>query len=152
MKHLLISATILTLVIILVTACHSYPEKNIFYDKNLQQIYNLQNQRDTTNLLPYLKNENPIYRQKAATAFASVQDPAAVKPLAALFDDPVEDVRFASAYALGQTGDKSAEPVLMKIYQTENSIPVKETILEALGKCGTPEGLAFLLDLNIPMN
>ncbi|HLP57694.1 MAG TPA: peptidylprolyl isomerase [Candidatus Deferrimicrobium sp.] len=151
MKHSFIFAFIICLAILAIPACQTYSDKNIFQDQTLQQIYTLQNQRDTGALLPYLKNENPMYRKAAVTAFASVQDPAAVQPLAALFVDPDEGVRSAAAYALGQTADKSAEPVLMETFQTEKSLPVKQVILEALGKCGTPKGLAFLLDLNIPM-
>lgn len=150
MKHFFIIASILSSIIFAFPACNSC-QKTIFQDKNLQQIYTLQNQRDTEALLPYLKNQNPVYRKAAATAFASVQDPAAVQPLAALFADPVDKIRSAAAYALGQTKDKSAEPILIKKYQIEKSSIVKQDILEAIGKCGTPEGLSFLIGLNIPM-
>jgi cyclophilin family peptidyl-prolyl cis-trans isomerase/HEAT repeat protein len=143
-------AVILSMGVLLTAACCPSSEKNIFQDKNLQLIYTLQNQRNTAQLLPYLKDENPVYRKAAVTAFASVQDPAAVQPLAELFADTDEGIRSAAAYALGQTGSNTAEPILIKTCQTEKSPAVKQDILEALGKCGTTEGLAFLTGLNIP--
>jgi len=137
-------------VLLTAAACCTPPAKNIFHNKTLQQIYTLQNQRNTVQLLPYLKDENPVYRKAAANAFASVQDPAAVLPLAELFADADEGIRSTAAYALGQTANNSAEPILIKTYQAEKSPTVKQDILEALGKCGTTEGLAFLTGLNIP--
>jgi len=125
------------------------PVKNRFQDKTLQTIYTLQNQRDGKGLFPYLKNENPAYREAAALAFASVQDAAAIEPLTALFDDPDEKIRTAAAYALGQIGDKAAEKILIILYEKEKSPAVKQYILEALGKCGTTEGLTFITNLQI---
>ncbi|MCP5107878.1 MAG: hypothetical protein GY950_31105 [bacterium] len=139
-------ALLMVVLMLLLTACGKEP-KNIFHDKTLQTIYSLQNQRNTNALLPYLENEKPVYRKAAALAFASVQDPAAVQPLADLLNDPDETVRSAVAYALGQTKDKSAEPLLIKSFETEKSPKIKQTILEAVGKCGTTEGLTFITTL-----
>lgn len=125
------------------------PVKNRFQDKTLQTIYTLQNQRDGNGLFPYLKNKNPAYREAAALAFASIQDAAAVEPLTALFDDPEERIRTAAAYALGQIKDKAAEKILINLYEKEKSPAVKQYILEALGKCGTTEGLTFITNLQI---
>ncbi|MCP5053311.1 MAG: hypothetical protein GY940_39465 [bacterium] len=123
--------------------------KNIFHDKVLQTIYTLQNRRDAEGLKPYFSHQNPGYRKAAATAFASVQDAAGVEPLAALLTDPVEAVRSAAAYALGQTRDNTAEPLLIKAYGNETSVPVKRDILEAIGKCGTKKGLTFITGLDL---
>ncbi len=125
------------------------PVKNRFQDKTLQTIYTLQNQRDGKGLFPYLKNENPVYREAAALAFASIQDAAAIEPLTALFGDPEENIRTAAAYALGQIKDKAVEKSLINFYENEKSPAVKQYILEALGKCGTTEGLTFITNLQI---
>jgi cyclophilin family peptidyl-prolyl cis-trans isomerase/HEAT repeat protein len=117
---------------------------NIFQDQVLQQIYTLQNQRDSNGLKVYLQDKNPKYRRAAATAFASVQSAEAVEPLALLLADENETVRCAAAYALGQIKDKKAEPLLITAYQTESLPKVKKDILEAIGKCGTPNGLSFI--------
>ena len=125
------------------------PVTNIFHDKTLQKIYSLQNQRDSKGLFPYLKDKNPVYRKAAVIAFASVQDPAAIEPLAALFEDTDEGIRAAAAYAIGQIKDKTAEPILIKTYEKEKSPTVKQNILEAIGKCGTMNGLTFITNLKI---
>jgi len=122
-------------------------EKNIFQDKVLQQIYTLQNRRDANGLTAYLNDADPGYRKAAALAFASVQAVEAVKPLAKLLEDDREAVRSAAAYALGQVKNKTAVPLLIKAYETESSPAVKRDILEAMGKCGTNEGLEFIINL-----
>jgi HEAT repeat protein len=120
---------------------------NIFQDEVLQQVYTLQNRRDAQELTAYLKDTNPGYRKAAALAFASVQDPQAIEPLGELLADRYEGVRSAAAYALGQVKNKTGVPVLIKAYKTESSPAVKRDILEAIGKCGTKEGLAFIIEL-----
>jgi cyclophilin family peptidyl-prolyl cis-trans isomerase/HEAT repeat protein len=122
-------------------------EKNIFQDKVLQQVYTLQNRRDANGLTAYLKDTNPGYRKAAALAFASVQAAEAIKPLAKLLEDDRQAVRSAAAYALGQVKNKAAVPLLIKAYKTESSPAVKRDILEAIGKCGTKEGLTFIIGL-----
>ncbi|NIM13367.1 MAG: hypothetical protein GTO45_14735 [Candidatus Aminicenantes bacterium] len=122
-------------------------EGNIFQDKVLQQIYTLQNRRDANGLTAYLKDTNPKYRKAAALAFASVQAVEAIKPLAKLLEDNQEAVRSAAAYALGQVQNKAALPFLKKAYDIEQSPTVKRNILEAIGKCGTKEGLTFIIKL-----
>jgi cyclophilin family peptidyl-prolyl cis-trans isomerase/HEAT repeat protein len=120
---------------------------NIFQDKVLQQVYTLQNRRDANGLTVYLNDTNPTYRKAAALAFASVQAVEAIKPLAKLLEDDREAVRSAAAYALGQVKNKDAVPVLIKAYETESSPAVIRDILEAIGKCGTKEGLEFIINL-----
>ncbi len=124
-------------------------EQNIFTDTILQTIYTLQNQRDSEGLTVYLKDKNPLYRRAAATAFASVQAVTMVEQLAALLEDEDESVRLAAAYALGQIGDKTAEPLLISAFDRQLSLVVKGEILEALGKCGTEKGLTFITSLQV---
>ncbi len=119
-------------------------ENNQFTDPIVQKIYTAQDQRNTTELLGYLSNSYPEYRQMAAMAFASVQDSLAVMPLVRLLTDENEEVRIATAYSLGQIGHLSAETSLIDAYQNENSQKVKKSILEALGRCGSEKGLQFL--------
>lgn len=125
---------------------------NIFEDQALQRIYTLQNQRDGNGLKVYLQDKNPKYRRAAAIAFASVQSAEAVEPLAVLLADENEAVRCAAAYTLGQIKDKKAEPLLIKAYQSESVPGVKKDILEAIGKCGTENGLSFITGLKFEKN
>jgi cyclophilin family peptidyl-prolyl cis-trans isomerase/HEAT repeat protein len=121
--------------------------ENIFHDEVLRTIYTLQNQRDVEGLKVYLGNKESRYREASALAFASVQSPDAVDALAKLLSDEQETVRSAAAYALGQTRDKKAEPLLMDAFGREQSAVVKRDLLEALGKCGTTKGLEFITGL-----
>jgi len=132
-----------------ISGCCRCGEENIFHDEMRQMIYTLQDKRDTQTLLPVLKDRHPGHREAAALAFASVQDKAAIQPLAPLLQDNSLEVRSACAYALGQIGDPEAEPLLIKALDKEESPQVKGYILEALGKCGTDQGLAFLVSLDL---
>lgn len=123
-------------------------EGNIYQDPILQDIYNYQDQRNSTELLKFLNNDYPEYRKAAILAFASVQDSSVVMPLATLFSDEVAEIRSSVAYVLGQIGHKSAEPILIETYKNEQSLEVKKNILEALGKCGTDKGLNFIASLH----
>jgi cyclophilin family peptidyl-prolyl cis-trans isomerase/HEAT repeat protein len=122
-------------------------KENIFQDHLLQRIYTLQNQRESSGLKVYLQDKNPKYRRAAAIAFASVQSTEVVEPLAGLLADKNQAVRCAAAYALGQIKDKKAEPLLINAYQAEPVPGVKKDILEAVGKCGTQQGLSFITGL-----
>ncbi|UCH95584.1 MAG: peptidylprolyl isomerase [Candidatus Aminicenantes bacterium] len=125
---------------------------NMFQDKTLQRIYTLQNQRDASGLRVYLQDKHAQYRKAAAIGFASLQAPEAIEPLAALLSDGRETVRSAAAYALGQLKNKKAEPLLINAYTSESSPKVKKDILEAIGKCGTRNGLSFITGLEIDKN
>jgi cyclophilin family peptidyl-prolyl cis-trans isomerase/HEAT repeat protein len=122
-------------------------KKNIFHDKVLRDIYDLQNRRDTAGLAAYLSHEKAKYRGDAALGFASVQAPEAVEKLQGLLADSEESVRASAAYALGQTRRKTAELPLIEAYKKEQLSYVKRHILEALGKCGTEKGLDFIINL-----
>jgi len=123
---------------------------NIFTDKVRQQIYSLQNQRDVQGLKAYTSDSKAEYRKAAATAFASVQSVESIDILKTLLSDPVEEVRSEAAYALGQTRNVLAEPFLISAFEKETSPRVKRTMLEAIGKCGTTNGLIYLSALIIP--
>ncbi|HSI91526.1 MAG TPA: HEAT repeat domain-containing protein, partial [Adhaeribacter sp.] len=113
MKKLLL----LPLLMLLLFSCRkpgitSSPARNKFHDPALRTIYTLQDERNTAQLLPFLKASDPVHRELAATAFASLQEKTAVPQLTDLLTDPVANVRKAAAYALGQTADAAAENAL----------------------------------------
>ena len=96
------------LLVFLISACQKPKQKspaaqNKFQDETLRSIYTSQDARNTAQLLPYLTNSNPTYRETAALAFASIQDKTTVQQVAALLEDPDPKVRKAAAYALGQS-------------------------------------------------
>ncbi len=110
-------------------------------DKNQQRLYDFQDRGMTDSLLTYLTHPDPTFRYLAATAFASVQDSTAVESLAALLADPVEDVRVAAAYAIGQTGGMRSEDFLLRGFASQDTTAAyrrtNSAILEAVGKVGT---------------
>lgn len=119
-----------------------------FNNKEIQTIYNLQQKQAADSLLLFLSHDNPTHRYVAAIAFASLKDNKAVDSVAQLLNDPFTDVRIAAAHALGQIGDLKAEPLLTKAFQNKDTIGIyaklNATILEAIGKCGTAQGLKNL--------
>jgi cyclophilin family peptidyl-prolyl cis-trans isomerase/HEAT repeat protein len=118
---------------------------NKFQDKEIQKIYQFQNGRQTNELISYFDHSNPAYRETAVLAFASVQDTAAIDNLFEILEnDESQRVRMAAAFSIGQTGDSLAEMSLIKLSDTEESIQVKATIYEAIGKCGTLTGHDYL--------
>jgi len=119
--------------------------KNIFSDVNLQKIFDLQDRRDAEGLLPFFSHESVDYREKAALAFASVQDPRAIQELfSLLLKDNAPRVRAAAAYSLGQSYDSSATDLLFHALEVEDSVFVRKNILEAIGKCITMPALSRL--------
>ena len=117
---------------------------NKFSDDTLRRLYTLQDERNTTELLPYLSHPATQYRTEAALAFASVQDTLAVPALLHLLADSAVAVRRAAAYALGQTGSARAEQELIQALKDEQNPAAQAALLEALGKVATPAGATFL--------
>jgi cyclophilin family peptidyl-prolyl cis-trans isomerase/HEAT repeat protein len=111
----------------------------------IQALYNFRDERRTDSLLTYLKSNNTTWRYLATLSFASIRDSAFVEPLAALLTDPVEEVRIAAAYALGQTGSPRAEAPLLQSFVRNDSLSKHQrfnaTVLEAIGKCGSRPNL-----------
>jgi cyclophilin family peptidyl-prolyl cis-trans isomerase len=119
-----------------------------FSDKQIQDIYNLQERQSADSLMLYLKHNNPTYRYAAASAFGALKNKIATDTLMQLLTDEMLDVRIASAYALGQIGDKKAELALLKTFKNRDTTGqyarLNATILEAIGKCGTATQLKNL--------
>jgi cyclophilin family peptidyl-prolyl cis-trans isomerase/HEAT repeat protein len=119
---------------------------NKFHDTTLVRIYTLQDERNTNALLAYLDHSNPLYREEAALAFASVQDTAALKKLGKLLNDEQANVRKAAAYAFGQAGDSTFDFYLLEAIKSETNSQVMAEMLESLGKCCSRKGLQVLCE------
>lgn len=141
---------ILLLITVILFSCQTKSPKNKFSDPTLRLIYTWQDQRASKALLPYLKNDTALYRAEAAMAFASVQDTNAIPELAVLLNDKEESVKYAAAFALGQTKHPAALSHLTAAYDKETSPKVKAELLIALGKCGDHQTLSFISGLNLP--
>lgn len=121
------------------------PGVNCFSDPSILRIAQLQDERNAKGLLPFLKAKDPLHREKAALAYASLQDTMAIPYLlqATQTDEDVR-VRRAAAYALGQIGSASARQGLMLALNNELDFEGKVIMLEALGKCADSITLQFL--------
>ena len=119
---------------------------NKFKNDVLQEIVNLQNNRNTSELLKYFNNADPLVRETAVLAIGSVQDKKAVDRLLDLLEnDESQRIRMAAAFSIGQVGIEGVVGNLTSILNDESSNLVKSKILESLGKCGNDSTLDFLV-------
>ncbi|MFN8254691.1 MAG: peptidylprolyl isomerase [Bacteroidales bacterium] len=121
---------------------------NKFNNPVIQEIIEYQCKREANKIIEYFTDSEPIVRETAVLAMASVQNTEAVVPLLkVLANDQSAKVRMAAAFALGQTGDSTAVKKMMECFKSENSTLVKSGILENIGKCGNDSDLVFLVEL-----
>lgn len=117
-------------------------------NKQVQLIYNLRDKRKTDSLLIFLTDRDVTLRYLAALSFASVCDSNAIGGLTPLLQDPVEDVRVAAAFALGQIGTPKCERPLIEAFVAKDSLSefqrFNSVVLEAIGKCGTRKSLRHI--------
>jgi cyclophilin family peptidyl-prolyl cis-trans isomerase/HEAT repeat protein len=111
----------------------------------VQQLYNFRDARNLDSLLVYLNSKNPTLRYLAALSFASMPDSSAIGPLDSLLRDPLEDIRIAAAFSLGQIGLPKCEPPLIAAFASDDPMSEHQRfnaiVLEAIGKCGTRQSL-----------
>ena len=117
-------------------------------NKLVQRLHEFRDRHQTDSLLHYLNNRDATLRYLAAMSFASTRDSAAIQPLAPLLRDPVEEVRIAAAFSLGQIGAATCEAILIQAFDATDSLSLHQqyngVVLEAIGKCG---GVASLKNI-----
>jgi cyclophilin family peptidyl-prolyl cis-trans isomerase/HEAT repeat protein len=127
------------------------PPAHPYADATHRRIATAQDERKTTDLLPFLQSKTAAYRAAAAEALASVQDKKAVPALLPLLQDASPAVRRAAAFALGQTGDSTAVPALARrLAQPEPSPLARRATYEALARCVTKASASQLYTLKVP--
>jgi len=138
------------LILTFISIGHTEGQNKFSKDKILREIYTFQDERKTDRLLPYLSHKKEIYRLAAVMAFASVQD-TAVSPvlLKILSADKSTAIRRAAAYSLGQTYQSSLLKTLMAEYELQSSMDIKNTLLEAIGKCADKQVIPFFEQLKL---
>jgi cyclophilin family peptidyl-prolyl cis-trans isomerase len=106
-------------------------------------------QGDVDRLLEALQAPEGAARARAAFSFASLRDPRAVSPLAALLGDPLPLVRADAAFALGEYGleAEGAVAALAARLAEEEDSGVRERMVRALGQIGGEEAARSLLAL-----
>ncbi len=147
LRYLFLSYLVMTC---LFSACEADQEPvtqdmaNRFGDSTFRKIYQWQDERRAEDITTFLTSDNKLYREAAAMALASVQDPKMIPYLNILLDDSSMRVRRAAAYALGQTYDSAALPVLARAIPREDSVYVRRELIESLGKVLTQESVDVL--------
>jgi HEAT repeat protein len=111
-------------------------------EKRAAAAYALGNLRDKRALHLLLKkladeNENIRVREHVAEALAYIKDESAVPPLIDALRDSIAEVRFWSAFALGEIGDNRALTELKIIADTDKSV------LPRLGRVSKEASLAI---------
>jgi cyclophilin family peptidyl-prolyl cis-trans isomerase/HEAT repeat protein len=118
-------------------SCNSKKDEgtNKFSDPVILKIADLKDRRQTDSLVPYLSNENGVYRKEAALAFASVQDSSIIDRLGKLLLlDSDTAVQRAAAFAIGQTRCLHSERILLGALAKESNYHIVQEFLEAYGK------------------
>ena len=111
----------LLLIVAIFSQCIPYEEEvltDVNYDLStpeFQEFYDLQDRQELDSLAGYFKHKDPSYRYAAAMAFASIKDGMFMNYLGSLLEDPVEEVRNAAAYAIGQIGEEEGEKYLLDL-------------------------------------
>ncbi len=127
-----------------------------FAEPSIQKLYNFQDRLLADSLINYFQDENPTHRYIAAMAMASIKETKALMGLERLLADPVDEVRVAAAYAIGQIGDSTSTTALIKAFQSQDTLGRSKrfnaTILEAIGKSASAKYLKLLATISTYKN
>lgn len=106
-----------------------------------------QDRQRLDSLYVWFHHKDPTYRYAATMAFASIKKAEALDSLYPMLKDPIDEVKMAAAYAIGQIGEAADEQKLIEAFDNADTLghsKANAAILEAVGKCGGPEVLKFL--------
>jgi cyclophilin family peptidyl-prolyl cis-trans isomerase len=118
-------------------------------DEELKRIYTFQYNQESDSLKVYFTHQNPIYREAACLAFASVQDTNIVSELFVLL--PLEkqaQVRKAIIYSLGQM-NAWQNYKLVQYFDLEQNLEVKGVCLEAIAKTSKKDLSDFFANIQL---
>ncbi len=119
----------------------------LLFNPVLQNVVDLQLNRDAEGLINYLSHSDPLVRARAAFAAASIQSALLTPHLTDLLTDPDPRVRADAAFALGQTGDSTVGKDLTAALWREREIVAQARIVEAIGKTAPEDILTELVTM-----
>lgn len=119
-------------------------------DENLQKVNDYRQAKDVDIILQYLSSNNSAVKREVILSLSVVADSNEIISVVPFLRDNDPHVRLAAAFALGQSYSSMHEARLIEAYKTETDDYVKQSILIAIGKCGTLSGLDFITALNLP--
>jgi cyclophilin family peptidyl-prolyl cis-trans isomerase/HEAT repeat protein len=99
---------------------------------------------DRHKFIGWLNSSDKEIRKQAVESLGRIQDTSTISWLINRLSDRDDSVREAAAFALGQFFLPAAEGPLFNALQGEKSVPVKSTMIEALGKAGTERSFTVL--------
>ena len=122
------------------------------YREKFETILRIQDRRTTHDgkLVSLLSDSDHFIRERAARAYASMQDTQAIPLLIARLADPEWRVQEAAAFAIGQTAvllspESQARLESELIWKRLPDSQVPDRLLEEIGKFGTEEGLKDIM-------
>ncbi len=117
-------------------------------DPEIERILHLEDRRvQCDSLTAYLNNPELRYRARAVEAIGKLQDSTCVSVLLNLLNDPNDNIRLETAFALGQIGKASAEKSVIDGLHSEGVLEVQLRLVEALGKIGSERSIPVLINL-----
>jgi HEAT repeat protein len=94
-----------------------------------------------------LNDADPLVRIAATFALVDINDTKALSSAFSLLRDPVEEVRYQVAVALGRTGKKDILKKMEQIFNDENEVSsVKLAIVKGVSESRKPEATGLLVD------
>jgi len=118
---------------------------------DLQQIMNIADERRVDVLKTYLSEPDVNNRFIATQTLGSIKEHGVLEGLYdILISDASPECRTNAAFALGQSGDVQAGPLLVQSFRFQDSLQVnnevRKAILEAVGKVGDEQSLKFIAE------
>ncbi|MBK8500212.1 MAG: HEAT repeat domain-containing protein, partial [Flavobacteriales bacterium] len=152
MRHVLPACLLL-----LIAACNSAERSsdapNRWSDERLWPVLEAQEHRDTEKLCALLKDADPVVREAAALAFASVQDSAGAHCLLSALHDDAISVRVTAAFALGFVADSLTTTWMAESAMSERDSTVQRALLSAsfiamqrIGMLKEPNAILYYFD------
>lgn len=140
------------------TSCIPYEEEQLtdielnLQDSTLQRLYTFQDEQVSDSLIAFFRHKDPTYRYASALAFGSIKANTALDSLLILLKDPIEEVRVAAAYAIGQIGESRTEDQLIGAFEQGDTAKLynkaNRAILEAVGKSASEKYLSALANIS----
>ena len=144
--------------LIVVSSCvpptqETITDVSIDYKKpEFQELVNLVDRQEIDSLLSYTAHPDPAFRITMINGLSAIQSEDALDSLEVLLHDPIAEVRVAAAYALGQSGNGKAAPILLQSFKNKDTVDISNlfnsNVLEAIGKTGDAALLKHLATVN----
>ncbi len=123
-----------------------------FSDSTYIQILEAGAQKDSAFIYRHLQSDNINYQFAALQSLTSVDAPVNGTLITAFLKSPVSEIRTLAAFVLGQTRDEAYLKPLKAAFDNMDSLEQNQrfnaTVLEAVGKTGTPREALELINIS----